>query len=44
VAEGRSMTAIIIIEAISALIVLALAWTAPEGWQDEDGFHVGRED
>lgn len=37
-------TALIIIEAISALTVLALAWTAPEGWQDEDGFHVGRED
>ena len=37
-------TALFIIEAISVLIVLAMAWTAPEGWQDADGFHVGRED
>lgn len=26
----------------SALCIFWLVWTAPEGWEDEDGFHFGR--
>ncbi len=37
------MTAIYIIVAASLAYVAWLAWTAPEGWQDGDGFHRGRE-
>ena len=39
------MTALTIIAAIYALCsaaVFLLAWTAPEGWEDADGYHTGR--
>lgn len=29
---------------IAALVFVWLAITAPEGWQDEDGFHLGRDE
>lgn len=25
-----------------AIFFLLVAWRAPEGWEDEDGFHFGR--
>ncbi len=39
-------TLLTIANAISLLIVGGVAWaafTAPEGWQDDAGFHYGRE-
>lgn len=37
---------IYIMAAISAVMALALAvmiWNAPEGWEDSQGFHLGKE-
>lgn len=35
---------VLIAEVIAFLILAYFAWTAPEGWEDEHGFHLGRKD
>lgn len=37
------MTYFILISAASLLVLVALIWAAPRGWQDEAGFHYGQE-
>jgi len=37
------MTYFILISAASLLVLVALMWAAPRGWQDENGFHYGEE-
>ena len=37
------MVYLLLIQMISVAILAYLLWRAPEGWQDENGFHFGRE-
>ena len=36
------MTYFILISAASLLVLVALIWAAPRGWQDDAGFHYGQ--
>lgn len=38
------LEAAIAVVVVSALVLAYLAWTAPEGYEDSEGFHLGRRD
>lgn len=37
------MTYLLLASGISLAVLALLLWQAPRGWQDQDGFHLGKE-